>query len=200
MTAPLSPFLNVLLLSFLLTREGIYNIGSVILGIPNQVVIAKERRLCSQVFNVHSNRDPKMNLSIPSSILSLTQLSPRPPKQPQTAHIARPPHNASDPAPERVINQDIRKPIRHPRSRVHESRAVHVLRLDSRQGGEAHGSPEQGVVLDGIGVRRLVAPQHVQLLLRDLARSDRRVAVLGQILARRRVVVDAVVLLQRARG
>ena len=74
-----------------------------------------------------------------------------------------------------------------------------MLPVDSRKSGKSHGPDEKGVVLDGVGVCRLIAPQHVELFLRDLARLDRRVAVLGQVLARRGVVVDAVPLFQGAR-
>ena len=98
-----------------------------------------------------------------------------------------------------MINQNIDKAICDPRNRVCESRTIHLLPVDPCKGGKSQGPDEKGVVLDGVGVCRLIAPQHIELFLRDLARLDRRVAVLGQVLARRGVVVDAVPLFQGAR-
>ena len=74
-----------------------------------------------------------------------------------------------------------------------------MLSVDSRESGKSHGPDGKGVILDGVGVCRLIAAQHVELFLRDLARLNRRVAVLGQVLARRGVAVDAVPLFQGAR-
>ena len=73
-----------------------------------------------------------------------------------------------------------------------ESRTIHMLPADSRASGKGHCPDEKWVVLDGVDVCQLIAARHVELLLGDLARLDRRVAVLGQVLARRGAVVDAV--------
>lgn len=127
------------------------------------------------------------------------QLPPRLPEQIKTTQIAHPPQHAPNLAPQVVLNQDINKAIRDPRNRVYESRTIHKLPVDSCKSGKSHGPDEKGVVLDGVCVCRLIAPQHVELFLRNLARLDGCVAVLGQVLAWRGVMVDAVPLFQRAR-
>ena len=51
---------------------------------------------------------------------------------------------------------------------------------------------------NGVPLSRSIALHHVQLGARHLAIAHGRLAVLGDVVLRRRVVVDAVVLLQRA--
>lgn len=99
-----------------------------------------------------------------------------------------------------MVNQDVDEAVRDPCNRVDKPSGIDRPLVDAGKGGKANSSDEEGVVLNGIGVRRLVAPQHVELPLADLARPDCFVSVFDEIVPGRFIVVDAVPLLQCARG
>jgi hypothetical protein len=72
--------------------------------------------------------------------------------------------------------------------------------VEYREHGTDHGTNKQREMLHRVRTRRLEPPQPIELLARDLPALHRGLAVLGEVLPRRNVVVDAVRLLERARA
>lgn len=130
-----------------------------------------------------------------SRIHPFVELGARLPEKIEAAAIADPPSDAPNLAPEPVFDKNVHKTVRNPSKRVRQPRPIDKTPVNTRKTGETDCSSKECVVFHGIGMRGLVAAQHVQLFLRDFTGSHRIVAVLIEIMSRGFVVIDAVPLL-----
>src|SRR5271170_318840 len=106
---------------------------------------------------------PKISRVSPSEYPSnKIQLAPSPAQQPKTTYIAHPPSKAPKQAPIQLIDPNVNKPKRHPRNRIYKSCPIYQLPLDSRKSSKTHSADEQNIILDGVRLRGLIAPHHLE--------------------------------------